>query len=70
MSPPASCSPKALSNSARSSVTGEDLSMDHVIDLDQAAAEITTRFPAWTASGLNPGPITWRDGDGQRHPAR
>ncbi|HUY44435.1 MAG TPA: hypothetical protein VMV92_01720 [Streptosporangiaceae bacterium] len=44
--------------------------MDHVIDLDQAAAEITTRFPAWTASGLNPGPITWRDGDGQRHPAR
>ena len=36
--------------------------MDHVIDLDQAAAQITARtLPAWTASGLNPGPVTWRD---------
>ena len=35
--------------------------MDHVIGLDQAAAQITARLPAWTASGLNPGPITWRD---------
>ncbi|MEU0127177.1 hypothetical protein [Streptomyces sp. NPDC006289] len=35
--------------------------MDHAIDLDQAAAEITTRFQAWAASGLSPRPITWRD---------
>ncbi|MET9031054.1 hypothetical protein ABZW96_36460 [Nocardia sp. NPDC004168] len=35
--------------------------MDHVVDLDQAAAEITSRLPAWTASGLLPGPLTWRD---------
>ncbi|MFG2985950.1 hypothetical protein ACGFYQ_32680 [Streptomyces sp. NPDC048258] len=35
--------------------------MDHVIDLDQAAAEIAARLPAWTASGLSPRPITWRD---------
>ncbi|MEU9305453.1 hypothetical protein [Streptomyces sp. NPDC048269] len=35
--------------------------MDHVIDLDQAAAEITARLPAWTASELSPRPITWRD---------
>ncbi|MFF4415491.1 hypothetical protein ACFYY8_23410 [Streptosporangium sp. NPDC001559] len=35
--------------------------MDHVIDLDQAAAEITARLLAWTARGLSPGPITWRD---------
>ncbi|MGW7440372.1 hypothetical protein [Streptomyces sp. NPDC054849] len=35
--------------------------MDHVIDLDQAAAVITARLPAWTASGLSPRPITWRD---------
>ncbi|MFJ3883200.1 hypothetical protein ACIPW5_37865 [Streptomyces sp. NPDC090077] len=35
--------------------------MDHVIDLDQAAAMITARIPAWTASGLIPRPITWRD---------
>jgi len=43
MSAPTFCSPKALSSSARSSVTDEDLSMDHVIDLDQAAAQITAR---------------------------
>lgn len=36
--------------------------MDRVVDLDQAAAEITARLPAWTTSGLLPGPITWRDG--------
>ncbi|MFE2038485.1 hypothetical protein ACFXBB_35750 [Streptomyces scopuliridis] len=35
--------------------------MDRIIDLDQAAAEITARLPAWTASGLGPGPVTWRD---------
>ncbi|MFD9271693.1 hypothetical protein ACFWB1_38990 [Streptomyces goshikiensis] len=35
--------------------------MDHAIDLDQAAAEITARLPAWTASGLSPKPITWRE---------
>ncbi|WP_327412043.1 hypothetical protein [Streptomyces sp. NBC_01233] len=36
--------------------------MDHVIDLDQAAAEITARLPTWTTSGHSPGPLTWRDG--------
>ncbi|MEV8391797.1 MULTISPECIES: hypothetical protein [unclassified Streptomyces] len=35
--------------------------MDRIIDLDPAAAEITARLPFWTASGLIPGPITWRD---------
>jgi hypothetical protein len=35
--------------------------MDFVIDLDQAAAEIAARIPAWTVAGLNPGLITWRD---------
>ncbi|MET9465417.1 hypothetical protein ABZY44_11465 [Streptomyces sp. NPDC006544] len=35
--------------------------MYQVIDLDQAAAEITARLLAWTASGLSPRPITWRD---------
>jgi hypothetical protein len=35
--------------------------MDHAIDLDQAAAEITARLPTWIASGLSPSPITWRD---------
>lgn len=35
--------------------------MDEVIDLDQAAGEITSRLPVWTAAGLLPGPITWRD---------
>ncbi|MBT2468126.1 hypothetical protein J7E97_09590 [Streptomyces sp. ISL-66] len=35
--------------------------MDHVIDLDQAVAEITARLPAWTESGLEPGPVTWLD---------
>ncbi|QIS07502.1 hypothetical protein F5X71_17910 [Nocardia brasiliensis] len=36
--------------------------MDRLIDLDLAAAEILSRLPAWTASGLVPGPLTWRDG--------
>lgn len=35
--------------------------MDYVIDLNHAAAEIVSRLPAWTAAGLLPGPITWRD---------
>ncbi|MGW7328509.1 hypothetical protein ACWGIU_07850 [Streptomyces sp. NPDC054840] len=35
--------------------------MDYVIDLDQAAAEIAARLPAWTSAGLSPRPITWRD---------
>ncbi|MFF9345992.1 hypothetical protein [Streptomyces sp. NPDC014734] len=36
--------------------------MDHVIDLDRAAAEIVARLPVWIASGHAPGPLTWRDG--------
>ncbi|MFF4189219.1 hypothetical protein ACFYZ9_39125 [Streptomyces sp. NPDC001691] len=36
--------------------------MDHVIELDSAAAEITARLPAWSAAGLTPLPVTWRDG--------
>ncbi|MDX6738133.1 hypothetical protein [Actinocorallia sp. A-T 12471] len=59
--PGPTCSSKTRSTSARSSVTGEDLSVEHVIDLDRAAAEITSRLPVWAASGLDPGPITWRD---------
>ncbi|AFU00474.1 hypothetical protein [Nocardia brasiliensis] len=35
--------------------------MDRIIDLDQAAAEITSRLSAWTARGLFLAPITWRD---------
>lgn len=35
--------------------------MERNIDLDQAAAEITSRLPAWTACGLRPTSITWRD---------
>ncbi|MFE7268375.1 hypothetical protein ACFU9B_41400 [Streptomyces sp. NPDC057592] len=35
--------------------------MDNVIDLDDAAAEITARLSVWSASGLSPRPITWRD---------
>lgn len=42
--------------------TGQDCFMDHVIDLDSAAAEINTRFSAWEASGLVPCAITWMDG--------
>ncbi|MFF1422144.1 hypothetical protein [Streptomyces sp. NPDC058280] len=36
--------------------------MDHVVDLDSAATEITARLSAWSAAGLAPCPITWRDG--------
>ncbi|MEV6103060.1 hypothetical protein [Nocardia sp. NPDC051981] len=35
--------------------------MDYVVNLDQAAAEINSRLQSWTAAGLVPGPITWRD---------
>jgi len=35
--------------------------MDFVVDLDAAAAEIRRRIPQWTASGLEPGAIIWRD---------
>lgn len=35
--------------------------MDHVVDLDSAAAETTARLSAWSAAGLAPCPITWRD---------
>ena len=35
--------------------------MDSVVDLDAAAAEIRRRIPQWTARGLEPGAITWRD---------
>ncbi|WP_433576246.1 hypothetical protein [Nocardia brasiliensis] len=35
--------------------------MDPIVDLDQAAAEITSRLPAWIACGLRPTAITWRD---------
>jgi hypothetical protein len=41
--------PTALASETRESIKGEDLFMDHVIDLDQAAAEITARLLAWTA---------------------
>lgn len=37
--------------------------MDHVIDLDQAAAEIAARLPGWMESGLEPRPVTWLDRD-------
>jgi hypothetical protein len=43
--------------------------MDHVIDLDQAAAEIAARLSAWIASGLHSSPITWRD-EAARWPQR
>ncbi|MFF3359405.1 hypothetical protein ACFYWN_44125 [Streptomyces sp. NPDC002917] len=35
--------------------------MDDVIGLDSAAAEITARFPVWSASGLSPRLVIWRD---------
>jgi hypothetical protein len=37
--------------------------MDRIIDLDAAAAEIDRRRPSWQATGLQPGPTTWRDTD-------
>ncbi|MFC9976581.1 hypothetical protein ACFVH6_37355 [Spirillospora sp. NPDC127200] len=35
--------------------------MGHVINLDQAVAELTSRLPARTTSELNPEPVAWRD---------
>ena len=35
--------------------------MERIVDLDLAAAEITTRRPVWAAAGLDVGPLTWRD---------
>ncbi|MGI5339164.1 hypothetical protein ACQEVS_18135 [Streptomyces sp. CA-181903] len=35
--------------------------MDRTIDLDQAAAAITERFPYWETMGLKARPLTWRD---------
>lgn len=40
----------------------EDQRVEHLIDLDQAAAQISGRLPQWTTTGLLVGPITWRDG--------
>lgn len=36
--------------------------MERIVDLDQAAAEITTRQPRWRRIGLAVGALTWRDG--------
>ncbi|MFE6050265.1 hypothetical protein ACFQ6N_05900 [Kitasatospora sp. NPDC056446] len=36
--------------------------MDHVIDLDEAAARLAALAPAWRAARLTVGPLTWRDG--------
>ncbi|MEV8100458.1 hypothetical protein [Kitasatospora sp. NPDC085879] len=38
-----------------------DLSMERVIDLDEAAAEVADRAPGWRAAGLTVGQVTWRD---------
>ncbi|MEU4298596.1 hypothetical protein AB0F92_29055 [Kitasatospora aureofaciens] len=35
--------------------------MERVIDLDEAAAEVTDRAPGWRAAGLTVGRVTWRD---------
>ncbi|MEV0523316.1 SMI1/KNR4 family protein [Streptomyces sp. NPDC050439] len=35
--------------------------MKRLIDLDQAAAQISARRRQWTAAGLVVGPVTWRD---------
>lgn len=40
---------------------GEDLPVDRILDLDQAASEITKRQNAWKTRGLTSGAITWRD---------
>ncbi|MEV2251664.1 hypothetical protein AB0I94_13985 [Streptomyces sp. NPDC050147] len=37
--------------------------MESLIDLDQAAAQISARRRQWTAAGLVVGPLTWRDAD-------
>ncbi|MEV6757641.1 hypothetical protein [Streptomyces sp. NPDC051214] len=36
--------------------------MKRLIDLDQAAAQISCRRRRWTAAGLTVRPITWREG--------
>ncbi|MEU8676919.1 hypothetical protein [Streptomyces sp. NPDC048560] len=35
--------------------------MDRVMDLDEAAAALTGRLPAWRAAGLTCAPSAWRD---------
>ncbi|MET8543728.1 hypothetical protein ABZW03_24205 [Kitasatospora sp. NPDC004799] len=35
--------------------------MDHVVDLDDAAARIAARTPRWRAARLTVSPLTWRD---------
>ncbi|MFJ4695375.1 hypothetical protein [Streptomyces sp. NPDC088766] len=35
--------------------------MERVVDLDEAAAAIADRRPAWQAAGLTAKPVTWRD---------
>ncbi|CAL9328666.1 hypothetical protein SUDANB1_00021 [Streptomyces sp. enrichment culture] len=36
--------------------------MERVVDLDEAAAAVADRRPAWQAAGLFAEPVTWRDG--------
>jgi hypothetical protein len=36
-------------------------SMQRVVDLDEAAAEVAARVLAWRAAGLVVGVVTWRD---------
>ncbi|MFE7532513.1 hypothetical protein ACFU7Y_43500 [Kitasatospora sp. NPDC057542] len=36
--------------------------MEHVLDLDEAAARIAARAPRWRAARLTVEPFTWRDG--------
>ena len=36
--------------------------MERVVDLDEAAAAVAARRPAWQAAGLVTEPVTWRDG--------
>ncbi|AIR96756.1 hypothetical protein [Streptomyces glaucescens] len=36
--------------------------MERVVDLDEAAAAVADRRPAWQAAGLFAAPVTWRDG--------
>ena len=40
--------------------------MDRLVDLDAAASEIDRRRPSWLASGLEPGPTTWRESAGSQ----
>lgn len=39
----------------------DDQPVEQRIDLDRAAAQISTRRQRWTAAGLIVGPLTWRD---------